>query len=84
MELVLKAREFAEKAHAGVLRKGSSGDPYFYHVERVAAALAAVGLPEAVVAAGYLYMTWSRTAPSSATRTSPPNLARRSLRWSRR
>ena len=55
MSLILKAREFAEKAHAGVYRKGSSGEPYFYHPERVAASLAAVGLPDAVVAAGYLH-----------------------------
>ena len=55
MELVRKAHEFAAKAHEGVLRKGSSGEPYFKHPERVAAALAAVGMPEAVVAAGYLH-----------------------------
>ena len=66
MELILKAREFAEKAHAGVYRKGSSGELYFKHPERVAAALAAVGLPEAVVAAGYLHDVVEDTPITSA------------------
>ena len=55
MSLILKAHAFAEKAHAGVYRKGSSGELYFKHPERVAASLAAVGLTVAVVAARYLH-----------------------------
>ena len=52
--LVKKAAAFAEKAHAGVMRKGN-GEPYFKHVERVAMAVSALGFPEKVVAAGYLH-----------------------------
>ena len=54
MELLKKAHGFAKVAHAGVVRMGS-GEPYFNHVERVAKALAALGFPEHVVAAGYLH-----------------------------
>jgi len=54
VELAKKAAGFAMKAHAGVYRMGS-GEPYFEHVERVAKALAALGFPEHVVAAGYLH-----------------------------
>ena len=56
MRLVKKAAAFAKLAHAGVFRMGS-GEPYFEHVERVAATLAALGFPEHVVAAAYLHDT---------------------------
>jgi (p)ppGpp synthase/HD superfamily hydrolase len=54
MSLVLKAHEFAAKAHAGVFRK-FTGEPYFEHPKRVAARLAALGFPATVVAAAVLH-----------------------------
>lgn len=54
MSLILRAGAFAAKAHAGVVRMGT-GEPYFEHVERVAATLYALGFPDHVVAAAYLH-----------------------------
>ncbi|MBU6370864.1 MAG: bifunctional (p)ppGpp synthetase/guanosine-3',5'-bis(diphosphate) 3'-pyrophosphohydrolase [Patescibacteria group bacterium] len=53
--LVKKAYEFAEKAHAGQLRK--SGDPYFTHVYETAKILAELKMDAAAVAAGLLHDT---------------------------
>lgn len=54
MTLILKARAFAEKAHAGTFRMGT-GEPYFEHVERVAFTLKGYGFHRCVVAAAYLH-----------------------------
>jgi len=65
VSLVLKAREFAAKAHAGVFRKWS-GEPYIEHPKRVAERLAAMGFPEKVVAAAYLHDVIEDTPVSEA------------------
>jgi guanosine-3',5'-bis(diphosphate) 3'-pyrophosphohydrolase len=54
VELVLKAHEFAAKAHEGVFRNWS-GEPYVEHCERVAGSLAALGFDPDVIAAAYLH-----------------------------
>jgi (p)ppGpp synthase/HD superfamily hydrolase len=64
VDLIKKAREFAELAHAGVVRRGT-GEPYFEHVERVAKAVEALGFPERVIAAGYLHDVVEDTDVSS-------------------
>lgn len=53
-EMVKKAKEFAEQAHAGQTRK-TSGRPYFGHPMRVARILAEAGMAPHVVAAGFLH-----------------------------
>lgn len=54
--LVARARELAQRAHAGQLRKSRERIPYFVHLERVANTLAAHGHDDVVeVAAGYLH-----------------------------
>ena len=52
--IVTKARAFATKAHAGVVRRWT-GEPYIEHCGRVAARLAALGFDPDVVAAGWLH-----------------------------
>ncbi len=54
-ELVLRAYQFAEKAHAG--QKRASGEPYITHCIAVAAILAELKVPPAVVIAGLLHDT---------------------------
>ena len=51
--LIEKAYNFAEKAHAGQLRK--SGDPYFVHVANTAKNLADLEMSPIVIAAGLLH-----------------------------
>ncbi len=53
MELVRKAYEFAERAHAGQTRK--SGEPYFSHPCAVAVILTDLMLDGATIAAGLLH-----------------------------
>ena len=55
VELVEKAYRFAEKAHAGQLRK--SGEPYFVHPLTVAGILAKLMLDAPTIAAGLLHDT---------------------------
>jgi len=63
--LIMKAREFAAKAHAGVFRKWS-GEPYIEHPKRVAERLAALGFPAYVVAAAFLHDVVEDTPVSGA------------------
>jgi guanosine-3',5'-bis(diphosphate) 3'-pyrophosphohydrolase len=51
--LISKAYNFAEKAHAGQLRK--SGDPYFLHVANTARTLAELGMSPIIISAGLLH-----------------------------
>ena len=55
VELVKKAYHFAEKAHAGQMRK--SGEPYFIHPLTVASILARLMLDAPTIAAGLLHDT---------------------------
>jgi GTP diphosphokinase / guanosine-3',5'-bis(diphosphate) 3'-diphosphatase len=54
-ELILRAYRFAEKAHEG--QKRASGEPYITHCIAVAAILAELRVPPAVVVAGLLHDT---------------------------
>ena len=54
-ELVRKAYEFAEKAHAGQVRK--SGEPYFMHPVSVASILTDLMIDATTIAAGFLHDT---------------------------
>jgi len=55
MNLIIKAAQFAHKAHIAQLRK-FSGDPYFVHLARVAGRVAALeNTTEEMVAAAYLH-----------------------------
>lgn len=65
MTIIHRAREFAEKAHNGQQRK-LTGTPMFEHLERVATILEEAGLPDAVVAAGYLHDTVEDTSTTHA------------------
>ena len=53
MDLVRRAYDFAEKAHAHQLRK--SGDPYFCHPCAVAVILSDLMLDATTIAAGFLH-----------------------------
>lgn len=53
LTIIERAYNFAEKAHAGQLRK--SGDPYLSHVEATATLLAQWRMPAIIVAAGLLH-----------------------------
>lgn len=61
MNLIEKARNFAQNAHVGQVRK-LTGTPMFEHLERVANILKDAGFPEEVVAAGYLHDTVEDTS----------------------
>ena len=54
-ELIGKALEMAERAHAGQTRNGSGGMAYIHHPVAVAELLAAHGFDEATVAAALLH-----------------------------
>jgi (p)ppGpp synthase/HD superfamily hydrolase len=54
-ELIAKALEMAEKAHAGQTRNGSGGMAYIHHPVAVAELLAAHGFDESTVAAALLH-----------------------------
>ncbi|MGD0707861.1 MAG: bifunctional (p)ppGpp synthetase/guanosine-3',5'-bis(diphosphate) 3'-pyrophosphohydrolase [Anaerolineaceae bacterium] len=54
-EMITRAYQFAEKAHAG--QKRASGEPYLTHCEAVAIILAEMRVPPAVVIAGLLHDT---------------------------
>lgn len=51
--LIIKAYDFAEKAHKGQLRK--SGEPYFNHVFSTAKNLAELGMKSQTISAGLLH-----------------------------
>ncbi|MBR3523436.1 MAG: HD domain-containing protein [Bacilli bacterium] len=55
MDIVLKAREFASKAHSNQIRKSESDKPYIVHPVAVANILKKYGYDEAVQAAGFLH-----------------------------
>ena len=54
-ELILRAYQMAEKAHTG--QKRASGEPYIIHCVAVAAILAELEVPPAIIAAGLLHDT---------------------------
>lgn len=54
MHVIDSAREFAEKAHAGQLRK-YTGEPYIVHPEAVARLVHAVGGDDEMIAAAWLH-----------------------------
>jgi GTP diphosphokinase / guanosine-3',5'-bis(diphosphate) 3'-diphosphatase len=54
-ELVMRAYQFAEKAHAG--QKRASGEPYITHCVEVAAILCELGVSPTMTAAGLLHDT---------------------------
>jgi (p)ppGpp synthase/HD superfamily hydrolase len=54
-ELIAKALEMAERAHAGQTRSGSGGMAYIHHPVAVAELLAAHGFDESTVAAALLH-----------------------------
>lgn len=56
MSIVEKAREFSKSAHVGQTRKLTDA-PYFTHTEGVATIIQEAGLPDEVIAAGYLHDT---------------------------
>jgi (p)ppGpp synthase/HD superfamily hydrolase len=56
MNFIERARLFSMEAHKGQTRRLST-DPYFIHPEAVAKILQEAGLPDEVVAAGYLHDT---------------------------
>ena len=55
VELIMRAYDFALKAHQGQSRK--SGEPYFIHVVATAKNLAELGMSPTVIAAGLLHDT---------------------------
>lgn len=55
VDLIIKAYNFALKAHQGQVRK--SGEPYFIHVFATARNLAELGMSPTVIAAGFLHDT---------------------------
>ena len=63
-ELLERAYDFAERAHAG--QKRGSGDPYFLHVFEVAKTLAELGMDAKTIAAGLLHDTIEDTDATEA------------------
>lgn len=55
VDLIIKAYNFAQRAHEGQQRK--SGEPYFLHVFATAKYLAELGMSPTVIAAGFLHDT---------------------------
>jgi len=54
--LILRARDLAERAHRGQVRKGDATVPYFVHLESTAKILQGFGVQdEAILAAAYLH-----------------------------
>ena len=53
-KLIIQAKQFAERAHAGQVRK-LNDEPFMNHPTNVASTLLAAGFDEIVVAAGYLH-----------------------------
>ncbi|MBY0336522.1 MAG: HD domain-containing protein [Acetobacteraceae bacterium] len=54
---LMRATQFAARAHARQTRKGAAAEPYVNHVIEVAALLAEHGAPEAAILAGLLHDT---------------------------
>lgn len=63
MNLVERAKEFAQKAHASQVRK-YTGEPYFRHLEEVAAYVTWAGGSQEMIAAAYLHDTIEDTETS--------------------
>ncbi len=63
-ELIMRAYQFAEQAHTGQRR--ASGEPYITHCVAVAAILAEMRVPPAVVIAGLLHDTVEDTTRTQA------------------
>lgn len=57
MDIVTRARIFAETAHAGQVRKGKSQEPYIFHLQEVAVLVAQYGGDAATQAAAWLHDT---------------------------
>lgn len=56
-DLTARAREFARAAHDGQTRKGAAQEPYFVHLEEVAAFAEAHGGSAVAIAAAWLHDT---------------------------
>ena len=69
-DLLLRAADFAARAHAGQLRKDADRIPFVAHPLAVGALLASAGAEEEVVAAGFLHDTVEDTP------TTPEDLKR--------
>jgi GTP pyrophosphokinase len=54
-DTIIRAYQFAEKAHAGQIR--ASGEPYITHCVAVAVILAEINVPSVIIAAGLLHDT---------------------------
>lgn len=57
MDLIANARALALRAHDGQTRKGAAQEPYWRHLEEVAALVTRFGGGEALVAAAWLHDT---------------------------
>lgn len=66
MDIVEKARLFAQEAHKNQKRK-YSGEPYFVHCEEVAKIVESIGSDDNMIAAAYLHDTVEDTGTSLAT-----------------
>lgn len=64
-KLILQAKQFAERAHAGQVRK-LNDEPFMNHPINVASTLQSAGFDETVVAAGYLHDVVEDTAVTIA------------------
>ena len=60
-KLIIRAKQFAERAHAGQVRK-LNDEPFMNHPTNVASTLKGAGFDETVVAAGYLHDVVEDTA----------------------
>lgn len=56
-DIIDRARSFAAKAHAGQTRKGAAQEPYFTHLEDVAALVTGFGGDPEMIAAAWLHDT---------------------------
>lgn len=66
MDIVQKAREFAQKAHEGQKRK-YTGEPYFVHCEEVATLIYDAGGDDNMIVAAYLHDTLEDTSTTAET-----------------